>query len=86
MMFFIAHVFNNYAFDFNIPMPLHMIVRAVSKKNLNIIKVDIYRFSTQEMVETCSILLFEYGNSFEMVLELDEYSRSSILKLRLMLD
>lgn len=30
MMFFTAHVFNNYAFDFNIPMPLHMIVRAVS--------------------------------------------------------
>ena len=31
-MFFISSVFNNYAFNFNIPMPLHMIFRAVSKK------------------------------------------------------
>lgn len=31
VMFFIASVCNNYAFDFNIPMPLHMIFRAVSK-------------------------------------------------------
>lgn len=30
VMFFIASVCNNYAFDFNIPMPLHMIFRAVS--------------------------------------------------------
>lgn len=29
-MFFIASVANNYAFDFNIPMPLHMIFRAGS--------------------------------------------------------
>lgn len=29
-MFFVASVCNNYAFDFNIPMPLHMIFRAVS--------------------------------------------------------
>lgn len=29
VMFFVANVFNNYAFDFNIPMPLHMIFRAV---------------------------------------------------------
>lgn len=29
-MFFVANVCNNYAFDFNIPMPLHMIFRAVS--------------------------------------------------------
>lgn len=29
-MFFVANVFNNYAFDFNIPMPLHMIFRAGS--------------------------------------------------------
>lgn len=29
-MFFIANVCNNYAFDFNIPMPLHMIFRAGS--------------------------------------------------------
>lgn len=28
-MFFIVSVCNNYAFDFNIPMPLHMIFRAV---------------------------------------------------------
>lgn len=32
VMFFVASVFNNYAFDFNIPMPLHMIFRAVSDK------------------------------------------------------
>ncbi|XP_052872467.1 UDP-xylose and UDP-N-acetylglucosamine transporter [Anopheles cruzii] len=30
MMFFVASVCNNYAFDFNIPMPLHMIFRAGS--------------------------------------------------------
>lgn len=30
IMFFIANVCNNLAFDFNIPMPLHMIIRAVS--------------------------------------------------------
>ncbi|XP_031633933.1 UDP-xylose and UDP-N-acetylglucosamine transporter-like [Contarinia nasturtii] len=30
VMFFIASVCNNYAFDFNIPMPLHMIFRAGS--------------------------------------------------------
>lgn len=29
-MFFITNVFNNYAFDLNIPMPLHMIFRAGS--------------------------------------------------------
>lgn len=29
-MFFVTSVCNNYAFDFNIPMPLHMIFRAVS--------------------------------------------------------
>ncbi|KAI4485621.1 hypothetical protein M0802_012683 [Mischocyttarus mexicanus] len=29
-MFFISNVCNNYAFDFNIPMPLHMIFRAGS--------------------------------------------------------
>lgn len=30
IMFFVTSVANNYAFDFNIPMPLHMIFRAVS--------------------------------------------------------
>lgn len=30
IMFFVANVCNNYAFDFNIPMPLHMIFRAGS--------------------------------------------------------
>lgn len=30
IMFFTVSVCNNYAFDFNIPMPLHMIFRAVS--------------------------------------------------------
>lgn len=30
LMFFVTSVCNNYAFDFNIPMPLHMIFRAVS--------------------------------------------------------
>lgn len=30
VMFFLSSVLNNYAFDFNIPMPLHMIFRAVS--------------------------------------------------------
>lgn len=29
-MFFVVSVCNNYAFDFNIPMPLHMIFRAGS--------------------------------------------------------
>jgi solute carrier family 35 (UDP-xylose/UDP-N-acetylglucosamine transporter), member B4 len=29
-MFFVSSVCNNYAFDFNIPMPLHMIFRAGS--------------------------------------------------------
>lgn len=29
-MFFVVSVCNNYAFNFNIPMPLHMIFRAVS--------------------------------------------------------
>lgn len=33
-MFFLANVCNNYAFDFNIPMPLHMIFRAVSTNHL----------------------------------------------------
>lgn len=32
-MFFVVSVCNNYAFDFNIPMPLHMIFRAVSLNN-----------------------------------------------------
>lgn len=30
IMFFVSSVCNNYALDFNIPMPLHMIFRAVS--------------------------------------------------------
>lgn len=34
-MFFIANVCNNYAFDFNIPMPLHMIFRAVSNRQIH---------------------------------------------------
>lgn len=34
-MFFVASVCNNYAFDFNIPMPLHMIFRAVSQLGLD---------------------------------------------------
>lgn len=29
LMFFITSICNNYAFDFNIPMPLHMIFRSV---------------------------------------------------------
>lgn len=29
LMFFVTSVCNNYAFNFNIPMPLHMIFRAV---------------------------------------------------------
>lgn len=28
-MFFIVNVLNNYAFDFNVAMPLHMVFRAV---------------------------------------------------------
>ncbi len=32
-MFFLVSVCNNYAFDFNIPMPLHMIFRAVRVTN-----------------------------------------------------
>lgn len=32
VMFFVSSVANNYAFDFNIPMPLHMIFRAVIGK------------------------------------------------------
>lgn len=41
-MFFVANVCNNYAFDFNIPMPLHMIFRAVS---INIsYKYKIYQY------------------------------------------
>lgn len=35
-MFFVVSVCNNYAFDFNIPMPLHMIFRAVSHRNVSI--------------------------------------------------
>lgn len=31
-MFFASSVCNNYAFDFNIPMPLHMIFRSVKKQ------------------------------------------------------
>lgn len=31
VMFFVSSVANNYAFDFNIPMPLHMIFRAVNE-------------------------------------------------------
>lgn len=30
VMFFVVNVCNNYAFDFNIAVPLHMIFRAVS--------------------------------------------------------
>jgi len=36
IMFFVANVCNNYAFDFNIPMPLHMIFRAVSTDKFNL--------------------------------------------------
>lgn len=34
-MFFVTSVCNNYAFDFNIPMPLHMIFRAVRQEELS---------------------------------------------------
>lgn len=37
-MFFLTSVVNNWAFNFNIPVPLHMIFRAVS------IKIRIHRF------------------------------------------
>lgn len=33
-MFFVVSVCNNYAFDFNIPMPLHMIFRAVRTRDV----------------------------------------------------
>lgn len=33
-MFFVVSVCNNYAFDFNIPMPLHMIFRAVRSRSV----------------------------------------------------
>ena len=34
LMFFTVSVCNNYAFDFNIPMPLHMIFRAVRLRDV----------------------------------------------------
>jgi len=40
IMFFTANVCNNYAFDFNIPMPLHMIFRAVSSRFILIIDIN----------------------------------------------
>lgn len=43
-MFFIANVCNNYAFDFNIPMPLHMIFRAVSNIYNTYIIISIFIF------------------------------------------
>lgn len=38
LMFFVSSVANNYAFDFNIPMPLHMIFRAVSANHYAVIR------------------------------------------------
>lgn len=36
-MFFVVHICNNFAFDLNIPMPLHMIIRAVSNHDFILI-------------------------------------------------
>lgn len=30
-LYFVQSVLNNYAFNFNIPMPLHIIIKSVSK-------------------------------------------------------
>ena len=43
VMFFLVSVVNNYALNFNIPMPLHMIFRSVTIPNLS--KESIKSFS-----------------------------------------
>lgn len=40
-LFFLCNVCNNYAFDFNISMPLHMIFRAVSIICTNNLKITL---------------------------------------------
>lgn len=59
-MFFVANVCNNYAFDFNIPMPLHMIFRAASI--IFIFKYKIYQYpnfliDTKSCLIICLIIL-----------------------------
>lgn len=43
VLFFTTSVVNNWAFAFNIPVPLHMIFRAVSFPNINLIKQKIIK-------------------------------------------
>ena len=53
VMFFLVSVVNNYALNFNIPMPLHMIFRSVNIRT----KIS----STQAMTEL-SLIFFVQGS------------------------
>ena len=53
VMFFLVSVVNNYALNFNIPMPLHMIFRSVNTRT----KIS----STQAMTEL-SLIFFVQGS------------------------
>lgn len=58
VMFFVSSVANNYAFDFNIPMPLHMIFRAVRcDKNRNYLRKKIkHSFFPISFIEQGSLI------------------------------
>lgn len=53
-MFFVSSVCNNYAFDFNVPMPLHMIFRAVSIYFSIYDKIFLIKFRFFQFSKLCS--------------------------------
>jgi len=59
-MFFVSSVCNNYAFDFNIPMPLHMIFRAGSLIANMIMGIIILK-KTYELSKYVSVFMITLG-------------------------
>lgn len=82
-MFFLVSVCNNYAFDFNIPMPLHMIFRAVSFEEENIVPkllTDIHFLGIVNRQHDNGNINFEETVSFlEIYICVDDYNWNSHL-------
>lgn len=59
-MFFVVSVSNNYAFDFNVPMPLHMIFRSGSLIANMIMGIIILK-RTYDLSKYTSVLMITLG-------------------------
>ena len=60
-MFFVSSVLNNYAFNFNIPMPLHMIFRAVRRQQCIKVYCIIFKYTNLFIIIGFSDSKHDYG-------------------------